>query len=126
VRKAALILAPPDVEKERTWFVEEDFTYKIVDGQRRLVSLPRVLDSDIFTYVSTKQEASNVFFWNFAGELDYSIEPQEEGGFVAYSSLYSGAIGQGETREEALDDLKEAIEILKEVQKEDRRRKTHR
>lgn len=116
----------PDVEKERTWFVEEDFTYNIVDGQRRLVSLPRILDSEIFTYVSTKQEARNVFFCNFTGEIDYSIEPQEEGGFVAYSSLYSGAIGQGETREEALDDLKEAIEILKEVQEEDRHRRTHR
>jgi predicted RNase H-like HicB family nuclease len=42
------------------------------------------------------------------------LEEQEEGGFVAYSNEYPGAVGQGETEEEALKDLEEAIQVLKE------------
>jgi predicted RNase H-like HicB family nuclease len=42
------------------------------------------------------------------------LEEQEEGGFVAYSSEYPGAVGQGETEKEALKDLEEAIQVLKE------------
>jgi predicted RNase H-like HicB family nuclease len=33
---------------------------------------------------------------------------------VAYSNEYPGAVGQGETEEEALKDLEEAIQVLKE------------
>lgn len=53
----------------------------------------------------------------------FILEPQEEGGFVAYSKEYSGAIGQGETEEEAISDLKEAISLLKEVLEEDKTRR---
>jgi predicted RNase H-like HicB family nuclease len=42
------------------------------------------------------------------------LEPQSEGGFVARSIAFEGTIGQGETEEEALRDLNEAIEVLKE------------
>jgi len=42
------------------------------------------------------------------------LEPQSEGGFVTYSSEYPGAVGQGETEEEAINDLNAAIELLKE------------
>ena len=46
---------------------------------------------------------------------DFYLEPQEESGFVAFSKDYPGAVGQGETEEEALKDLQEAISLLKEV-----------
>jgi len=41
------------------------------------------------------------------------LEPQDEGGFVARSAEYEGAVGQGETEEEAIKDLNDAIETLK-------------
>ena len=52
--------------------------------------------------------------------VDYYVEPQEEGGFVAFSREFPGAVGQGETVEEAIADLKEAIILLKEVLDEDK------
>lgn len=55
---------------------------------------------------------------------DIYLEPQEDGGFVAFSREYSGAIGQGETEEEATKDLEEAIQLLKEVIDEDRKKQT--
>jgi predicted RNase H-like HicB family nuclease len=60
---------------------------------------------------------------NIKRQTRYYIEEQEEGGFVAYSEEYSGAVGQGETEEEAIKDLKEAIELLKEVIEEDAKAK---
>jgi predicted RNA binding protein YcfA (HicA-like mRNA interferase family) len=54
------------------------------------------------------------------GLADFYLEPQEEGGFVAYSKAYPGAIGQGETELEALKDLYESIRLLKEVLDESR------
>jgi len=51
---------------------------------------------------------------------DFHLEPQEEGGFVAFSREFPGAVGQGETIEEAIADLEEAIQLLKEVLEEDR------
>lgn len=50
---------------------------------------------------------------------DFYLELQEEGGFVAFSRDYLGAVGQGETVEEAMADLEEAIKLLKEVADED-------
>ena len=52
--------------------------------------------------------------------VDYYVEPQEEGGFVAFSREFPGAVGQGETIEEAIADLEEAISLLKEVLDEDK------
>lgn len=51
---------------------------------------------------------------------DFYLEPQEEGGFVAFSKTYPGAVGQGETELEALKDLYESIRLLKEVLDESR------
>lgn len=51
---------------------------------------------------------------------DFHLEPQEEGGFVAFSREFLGAVGQGETIEEAIADLEEAIQLLKEVLEEDK------
>ena len=39
------------------------------------------------------------------------LEPQEEGGFTIQCVEIPGAISQGETREEALANIKEAIEL---------------
>ena len=50
--------------------------------------------------------------------MDFIIEIQDEGGFVAFSKQYEGAVGQGETEEEAINDLEQAIELLKEVLEE--------
>jgi predicted RNase H-like HicB family nuclease len=50
---------------------------------------------------------------------DFYLEPQEEGGYVAFSREFRGAVGQGETDEEALADLEEAINLLKQVVAED-------
>jgi predicted RNase H-like HicB family nuclease len=51
--------------------------------------------------------------------MEIQLEPQEEGGFVAFSREYLGAVGQGETEEEAIKDLQEAIQLLKEVLEEE-------
>lgn len=55
--------------------------------------------------------------------LGIYLEPQEEGGFVAFSKEYPGAVGQGETEDEAVKDLMKAIELLKEVIEEDQKGK---
>lgn len=47
------------------------------------------------------------------------LEPQEEGGFTARCLELPGAISQGETKEEALENIKEAIELVLEVLRED-------
>lgn len=39
------------------------------------------------------------------------LEPQEEGGYTAYVPSLPGCISQGETIEEALKNIKEAIEL---------------
>jgi len=51
---------------------------------------------------------------------DFYLEPQESGGFVAFSREFSGAIGQGETIEEAIADIQSAVMLLKEVINEDK------
>ena len=44
-------------------------------------------------------------------ELTVILEHQEEGGFTVYVPSLKGCISQGETREEALRNIKEAIEL---------------
>ncbi|MFL1381112.1 MULTISPECIES: type II toxin-antitoxin system HicB family antitoxin [unclassified Nocardiopsis] len=46
--------------------------------------------------------------------VHYAIEENPEGGFTASASLRPGsiAVGEGETREEAVDDLREALGLL--------------
>ena len=53
--------------------------------------------------------------------MKYSIilEPQEEGGFTVRCLELPGAISQGETKTEALDNIKEAISLILEVFRED-------
>ena len=44
----------------------------------------------------------------------FLLEDQTEGGFVVTSFTYPGATGQGETEDEAIKDIQDAIELLKE------------
>jgi len=54
--------------------------------------------------------------------MRYSVilEPQEEGGYTARCLELPGAISQGETETEALENIKEAIGLILEVFHEDR------
>ncbi|TET89704.1 MAG: type II toxin-antitoxin system HicB family antitoxin [Methanomassiliicoccales archaeon] len=47
------------------------------------------------------------------------LEPQEEGGYTVYVPSLPGCISQGETHEEALDNIKEAIELYLEPDEDD-------
>ena len=44
-------------------------------------------------------------------KLTVVLEPQEEGGFTVYAPSLPGCVSQGETREDALKNIKEAIEL---------------
>jgi predicted RNase H-like HicB family nuclease len=46
------------------------------------------------------------------------LEPQEEGGYTVYAPSLPGCISQGETAEEAVANIKEAIEVYLESLKE--------
>lgn len=39
------------------------------------------------------------------------LEPSEEGGFTVYAPSLPGCISEGDTEKEALDNIKEAIEL---------------
>ena len=41
------------------------------------------------------------------------LEPNESGGYTVYVPLLPGCISEGDTREEALANIKEAIELYK-------------
>ena len=43
--------------------------------------------------------------------LTVVLEPQEEGGYTVYVPSLKGCVSQGETKEEALKNIKEAIEL---------------
>jgi len=44
-------------------------------------------------------------------KLTVVLEPQEEGGYTVYVPSLQGCVSQGETKEEALKNIKEAIEL---------------
>lgn len=44
-------------------------------------------------------------------EIKVILEPQEEGGYTVYVPSLPGCISQGDTKEEALENIKEAIEL---------------
>jgi len=46
------------------------------------------------------------------------LEPQEEGGYTVYVPSLPGCVSQGETAEEAVANVKEAIEVYLESLKE--------
>lgn len=43
------------------------------------------------------------------------LEPQEEGGYTAYVPSLKGCISEGDTKEEALQNIKEAVELYLEA-----------
>lgn len=47
--------------------------------------------------------------------LTVVLEPQEEGGFTVFVPALRGCISQGETREEAIENIKEAITLYLEA-----------
>jgi predicted RNase H-like HicB family nuclease len=53
--------------------------------------------------------------------MKYSVilEPQDEGGYTVRCLELPGAISQGETKTEALENIKEAITLILEVLRED-------
>ncbi len=46
------------------------------------------------------------------------VEPQEEGGYSVYVPALPGCVSQGETVDEALDNIREAIEVYLESLKQ--------
>ena len=43
------------------------------------------------------------------GNIEYEIDPAEEGGYVASVPLYSSCVCQGKTLEEALENIQDAL-----------------
>ena len=48
-------------------------------------------------------------------EVKVVLEKQQEGGYTVYAPSLKGCVSQGETREEALKNIKEAIELYLET-----------
>ncbi len=48
-------------------------------------------------------------------KLKVVLEPQEEGGYSVYVPSLPGCISEGDNKEEALNNIKEAIELYLEV-----------
>jgi len=51
--------------------------------------------------------------------LKIVLEPSDEGGFTIYVPSLPGCISEGETREEALENIREAIELYLEPVEDD-------
>jgi Uncharacterized conserved protein len=43
------------------------------------------------------------------GNTEYELEPAEEGGYIANVPLYPSCVSQGETLEETLDNIEDAL-----------------
>jgi predicted RNase H-like HicB family nuclease len=52
-------------------------------------------------------------------KLKVVLKPQEEGGYTVYVPALPGCISQGETYEEALGNIKEAIELYLEADEDE-------
>ncbi len=52
--------------------------------------------------------------------LKIVLEPSDEGGFTVYAPSLPGCISEGNTREEALANIREAIELYLEPVEDDR------
>ncbi|GAH04718.1 unnamed protein product [marine sediment metagenome] len=53
-------------------------------------------------------------------KLEVVLEPSDEGGYTAYVPSLPGCISEGNTREEALANIREAIELYLEPVEDDR------
>ena len=52
-------------------------------------------------------------------EIKVILEKQEEGGYTIYAPSLPGCVSQGDTKEEALSHIKEAIELYLEADTEE-------
>ena len=52
-------------------------------------------------------------------KLKVVLEPQEEGGFTVYVPALPGCISQGETKDEAIANIQEAIQLYLEPDTDD-------
>lgn len=52
-------------------------------------------------------------------KLKVVLEPSDEGGFTAYVPTLPGCISEGDTRDEALSNIREAIELYLEPVEDD-------
>lgn len=61
------------------------------------------------------------FFLDMEGDMRFQIvlEPSDEGGFTVYVPSLPGCISEGETEEEALSNIREAIELYLEPVEDD-------
>lgn len=51
----------------------------------------------------------------FTMKLKIVLEPSDEGGYTVYAPALPGCISEGDTREEALTNIREAIELYLEI-----------
>jgi len=54
---------------------------------------------------------NNKLTFNMDMELTVILEPQKEGGFTIFVPALPGCISEGDTKEEAIKKIKEAIEL---------------
>ena len=54
-------------------------------------------------------------------KLKIVVEPSEEGGYTVYAPSLPGCISEGDTRDEALSNIREAIELYLELVEDDYR-----
>ena len=52
-------------------------------------------------------------------KLKVVLEPSEEGGYTVYVPSLPGCVSEGDSKEEALDNIKEAIELYLEPVEDD-------
>ncbi len=52
-------------------------------------------------------------------KIEVVLEPSDEGGFTVYAPSLPGCISEGETRDKALQNIKEAIELYLEPVEDD-------
>ena len=52
-------------------------------------------------------------------KLEVILEPSDEGGFTVYAPALPGCVSEGDTRDEALANIREAIELYLEAADDD-------
>jgi len=113
MRSGPVIKRRPRCEKEG-FCQQKDWEGRCLDPERECEwnEVVRILARRLLrpNVIMTKEEweASQ----RYVKEHSYQIESQEGGGFVAKCQAYPGTIGRGETEEEAIEDLVEAIKSL--------------
>ena len=66
---------------------------------------------DEISYTYTEDGGTTVSYLGTNAELEAVFEPAEEGGFTVYVPSLPGCISEGDTFEEAVENIKEAVEL---------------